>query len=472
MAKSIGKIYVFIDTNILLEFKDFYQIDWNSILNYKQVTLVLTRVVLKELEKFKYDQKSERRQSRSRLMMKQIDQLIFSVDPNEEAPIPSRQNVSLLVLTHSPQLNLYPDLEESIADDQLIASILNFMKVNSSISSEDIILIGDDAGCLNKARAHGIKVRRLDDAYRLPDEPSASQKEAARLRRQVEELQNRQPKPRLTIKTPDGFVQELDVQLTILSNPDEAHIEELNVREEQATHWEAPKPPDEPESIADEPSHIKAARVTMAQLAAMSSRGNISQKEIERYRQDRSDYLQSYRQFLDLYYSFQERRFRTIGISFSVVNDGNTPATGIVIQLVIPDELEVITEEDLPQAPKRPRRPVFPRTEMQLLSDTINSTTLLPSIFLPPSFQGNDLVDPDSEGPEITPYNSTLVRWRKSKVMHHIPLDLDEIFIRFPPSINTREYHLKYEIIADNTPDPLTGILKITVNGIEKRFTY
>src|SRR6266498_3539229 len=90
VTKKNATAYVFLDTNVYLEFQDFEQIDWTKVLGYQRVCLVLAPITLNELERFKYDQKSERRRSRSRLITKKLDQIVFSVGPNEAGAVPGR----------------------------------------------------------------------------------------------------------------------------------------------------------------------------------------------------------------------------------------------------------------------------------------------------------------------------------------------------------------------------------------------
>jgi hypothetical protein len=211
--------YAFLDTNIYLEFRDFDHIDWPTVLGYRHVCIVLSPVTFTELERLKYDQKSERRQARSRLVTKKLHDIIFSVGVNEEARVPDRPRVTLLALTDSPNVSSYPGLEHTIADDQLIASVLTFTAELQDINKQDILLVSDDGGCLNKARARGIVAQRLEDQFRLPDEPSVTQKELAQLKRQLQDLQSKQPKLSLAVMIENSPTQKLSTTLVLLRTP-------------------------------------------------------------------------------------------------------------------------------------------------------------------------------------------------------------------------------------------------------------
>ena len=156
MPPKIEKIYIFLDTNIHLHFKDFDQIDWPKILKCKNVCLVFAPITFSELEKFKYDRNSERNQQLARFITKKVNNIILVGKPGIELPITGRKAVNILMLTDSPNLSIYPGLQQGVIDDELIASILKFTSDNPEINQENIIIISDDGGILNKARVRGI----------------------------------------------------------------------------------------------------------------------------------------------------------------------------------------------------------------------------------------------------------------------------------------------------------------------------
>jgi hypothetical protein len=469
VAKRKPKAYAFLDTNIFLEFKDFDQIDWPAVLGYRHICLVVSPVTLTEIERFKYDQKSERRQARSRLITKKLHDIIFSVSANEEASIPGRSGVTLLALTASPNVSSYPGLEHTIADDQLIASVLTFTADRSDTDRQDILLIGDDGGCLNKARARGVVARRLDDQFRLPDEPSATQKELAQLKRQLQDLQFRQPKLSLAVMTESGLMQELGSTCVFLRTPSPAAFDELCDKEQAATLWEAPKAYTN-KKVSGDPNSSAFQVANLAQAALIASQMQYSEEEIERYSIQRQAYLMAYQKYLRTRFQWEEQRRRRAQLTLTIINDGVAPALGVVVRVIVPDGLKVYDEDSLPPPPRPPRRPSKPRTEMERMFASINLATRIAPPFIPSSSSIVRDIDPNTIGPDITPYNSTLVRWKRPKVLHHLHLELTPIILEFPRLEGERAYELGYELIADNVPAPVEGTIKITVRGQEQPF--
>jgi predicted ribonuclease YlaK len=128
-------------------------------LGYQNVCLVISPINISELEKFRYDRISERRQKRARMLTKKITDLALSFESGKDVPIQGRDGVMLRVLTFSPEVSQYPGLQPTEGDDQLIAAVLQFIEENVSNPPEDIILIADDGGVLLKGRANKINVR-------------------------------------------------------------------------------------------------------------------------------------------------------------------------------------------------------------------------------------------------------------------------------------------------------------------------
>src|SRR5260370_8340524 len=75
VTQNPDALYCFFDTNILLHFTTFDEVNWLKFLNVPQVYLMLTRSVLRELDKFKDDATVAWRQSRPHMLLPKIDGL-------------------------------------------------------------------------------------------------------------------------------------------------------------------------------------------------------------------------------------------------------------------------------------------------------------------------------------------------------------------------------------------------------------
>ena len=198
-------MYVFLDTNVYLHFRDFDQVDWPKTLGLESVCIVVAPITLAELDKFKYDQTSKRRKKRSRSITKRLNALIFSGSAG--AAIEVRPGVTLLALTDSPELSAYPGLSAEVQDDHLIASALTLA---TSVGTANVAIVADDGGLLNKARARGLKAILVDQDLRLPDEPTEDEIRVRDLEKRIGQLeQPRRTTLELSLRGEAGLVSEL-----------------------------------------------------------------------------------------------------------------------------------------------------------------------------------------------------------------------------------------------------------------------
>ncbi|NJO82065.1 MAG: hypothetical protein HC828_04205 [Blastochloris sp.] len=439
--KRKTKIYAFLDSNILLQFLDYDQIDWPTVLGCTQVCLVLAPVVLSEIDGFKYDQKSPRRQSRSRHVLHKIHQLIVAEDVGAEVAVPQRAGVTLLVLTDSPDMSLYIGLEPNVNDDLLIASILQYTATFPASDPHNIMLVGDDVGCLHKARAQHISTYRLDDHLRLQDEPSPEQKELQKLRKELAALQIRQPSIRLDFLVNDVQTEELTVSISLLHTPNPVITEQLLRQERQATQL-------------DELNNVAGLSLVL------------SREIIDQYKADCINYLDRFRAYLADLYDWDQRYVRSSELTLSIMNDGTAPAQNVRITLFIPHNLQV--SAFFPRIPPPPERPRWPQLDLSFSYDAIVASALLP-------YYGSDAMEADIgtsvEAPRITSINNRLcVIWQLDKVVHHVPQELTPVIVELPGVRSASTYELAYTLIADNIPTPITGMLRLHVTAREQPF--
>lgn len=479
MARKKATAYVFLDTNMFLEFKDFDQIDWPAVLGYQEVCLVIAPIVLTELDKFKSDKGSNRRQKRSRAAIKKLEATAETTAPEEPALVPGRSGVKLILLANSPRVAAYAGLQPEIADDQLIASILQFRGSRPYVSHEDVFLLTDDAGARTKARHHHINLHRLDDAYRLPDEPTEAERDVARLKREVEELRNRHPKLALRLVANDQQAEELGSVIDLVREPSAEHLDRLVDIEIVATETSAKAIPgvDEPGTKAGQGRVVldleairRFTETTKKAEASDSSVKWVSKSELQKYEAERREYLEAYREYLPKLGKWQRRVGLLRRVDLLLVNDGTLPANGIIVQLFLPHELQAIDMDRRPRQPRppeRPEQPLSPGEQMKRSMDGIRAI-LAPAYTFPRTSSLRS--EPDEEVADIQPSGKS-IKWRVAKVTHQLPYPLGPFFIAFPPEEGERRYRLTYRLHADELAKPVEGTLTLVVTGLPKDIT-
>lgn len=187
------KVFAFLDTNILLQYREFTQIDWPSVLNGKRVCLVFSQTVVRELDKHKYDPKSQRRQSRARSVLKKL-RSILGVAADGEKDIPMRPNVTLRLYIDPPRLEEIPGLSIDSNDDLIMRDVIEFQAANPELEEGQVIFIADDTVALYKARALGIRTHELGEEYLLEPEPGDTIRKIRELEKRLDAQSSQRPK--------------------------------------------------------------------------------------------------------------------------------------------------------------------------------------------------------------------------------------------------------------------------------------
>ncbi len=475
MSRKKKTAYVFLDTNLYLQYMDFDQIDWPTALRYQDVCLVVAPVVFSELDKFKHDPTSERRKRRSRAITRKLNEIIFSVPAHADANVPNRPGVVLRALADSPDVSSHSGLQANIPDDQLLASVLEFTGDNPTIDHGDIILVSEDGGLLNKARARNIVTQFIDEKFRLPDEPNVDQQKVAALEKRIAENENREPKLQLAFEVGDSYAEQLDFLIEPIAPHDAKEDDRLCEEEARRLAWAPPKPqqtgklpgPEKDVDQLDQPAARDLASISDSLMASRSFdvMNSVSQQEIDRYEREKKEYVERFRRYLVEYRKWREVNRRALRIDLAVLNDGTSPAMGVIIQVVVPDDVAVHDSVDSPEQPQAPERPHKPRTMVQMLT----ATPWLSTGFLVPRIQPDAFSsDPDSAGPTFRRINSILLEWKRSKVLHKMPQLLTPVVLLFPPMDTDNTFVLNFKLFADNVVAPVEGHLKIKVH-VEKQ---
>src|SRR5690348_14199336 len=135
--------FLFVDTNVLLHFKRFEEIDWISLTKSSAVTLLLAPIVLRELDDQKATNPQNKLRKRAQALATWVNSKLSSAD------FRIREGVAIQFISEDPELDFEKHkLRREIGDDWLIASILDWRNNNTHA---DVRLVSDDSGILMKA---------------------------------------------------------------------------------------------------------------------------------------------------------------------------------------------------------------------------------------------------------------------------------------------------------------------------------
>lgn len=479
--------FAFVDTNIFLHFTYFDQIDWPRELGYRSVCLVIAPTVLAELDDFKYDRDSKRRQERSAKVTKHLSAIAEATPAGIPAPIPDRKDVQLLLLAGATDVSSYSGLVPSVKDDQIVASVLSFQERQPDPTEAAVLVVSDDVGMRTKCRSRGITAVGLDDRWQLPSEPTKEQMELRRLQNELAALKSRGPQLSLAFSVGSEYSGVVLADLSVVEPLTSEQIAVFVAAEAEAVRWSPPeKPPRHRTQQAtklpngvDLSALVEAAEATASALSQMSLAFDNSypKEEIDRYEEDKRKYLDDYAKYLEVLVGLETVKRRSLRLVLTLLNEGTEPAQGVVVQLHVPDGPRVWRDEDQLEVLDPPSRPKKPRTNSQIMFDSLHSSigagllASLPNVSVPGLSRIAPRFDPDEAGPRIRPSNSTEVEWSRSKVVHNLPLTLTPLLVTFPSALGERSYEILYSIHAENLPTPRHGSLSIAVRMQSVQFS-
>jgi len=383
----------------------------------KGCTLVVPRVILGELNKHKDSHSSKTIRNRARAVCKSIHGW------SDSGKVSGSLAFEFDIRTSSPQTH---GLDQLSSDDRFLSDILEHPAPLS-----DKLLVSNDSNLCLTAKHLGIPVEEIDERLRLPVELDPAEKEARKLQRELDRLQN--ARPQLEI----GLVGD-ESQVNVEANPvfplrpggpeltDEMIEYEVEEKRRSLCEKHMPSP------------HQKGFAIPLAM--------GVSATEINAYNQKLDGYPDKYRQYLRARREFLARPMYRFTIA--IANIGTAPAQNVDIYLYFPDGFELYEAEDIPSGPQEPSLPEKPISAIERLQ----RSTLefhLPKYMLPK-------IDHLSSF-SLKRTNSYDVSDSFSVIKHNERACLPELYLQFASTDAAKAFRCDYRITVDNLPDEIRG---------------
>ncbi|MCS3615881.1 PIN domain-containing protein [Salinibacter ruber] len=415
--------YTILDTNFFLHFEPIDQVDWLGLLNADQVTLVVPRRIIEEIDEQKDQNSQEKLRERARGAQQRIEQALLGQEGKE-----IRDSVTLDYSEKlSPTFFEENNLDRSTPDDHLVATGLYF---EEEYPEAQVVVVTDDTGPRLTAKPYGIKTLRPPEELRLQPVESEARKELRELRLENERLKNRIPDLELSFQDGEKFAK-------FQVSPPEVRSEE-----------EVEKKVDE---IRQEYPEKEQVEVENSPLGAIKKFAVPPPEEIERYNDELPEFYEEYREYLEKLRKYRYVAGRVIELNLVLSNEGRTPAEDIDIQMHFPDGF-LLTDSKLepPPEPSPPRPPQSLGAGIQDLHSVVNPTPT-PNLSSPSNVSS----------PDITETNSYEVEVHVGKIKHTVEESLDPLYVVFESYEAVNPFSFEYQIVAGNVPNPVTGTLHV-----------
>lgn len=409
-------IYLFLDTNIFIHFKNFEDIPWNQILecNKNDIEIAIAPIVIDELDKHKYNSNPKVANRIKKLMPK------F----NEILSTGSSKGLKVQFLDKRPRNEIFDEymLDKNQQDDCLLASILSFK--NHLNLNDKVFYVTNDFGPRIKTRSLNIDLLSISEEYLMENDSSEEQK----LKKENERLKNLFPKLDIFFKESQNKIYEVKK-------------ENFDLNKELF--------------ISNKMEEIKKDSPMLVYMEDSSSSlikfNNLTEQQITNYNKELNSYYESFKQYWDLAFDSVLYHHNFLKLNLIIKNIGNIPAEDIDIILRFPRDINVLLQEELNHfhlfKPKPPYKPLnsfdILHTRLNRYFNTKSSVTLNKPILR----------------------NEIELSFRSLK--HNKEIELDTLFIASDKIF--KGFKIDYSILVSNIPNPIKGELNIKfVELVEK----
>lgn len=407
----------FIDTNIILHFVPFDQVDWREIYGTETVEILLAPIVIEELDKQKRST-NQRVSKRAKTAIKKIGEIGISGYWSA--------NVLISILTTRPNNSLYSDnsLDKEEQDDRLIAAIIDY---KNSVDSE-VVLITNDLGPKLKCLSFGIRTDSLPEKYELKDEEGDLIKENAKLKEEINKYRQAIPKLNLLFDNDKSFIKIIISEFDI----SDFKTRQMSEVKSEFPYMEIPK---------------------QDSLRWPFAHPFLSPASIEKYNSELDSFFLEYEEYLSECELYYRRVSLTESIKFKLINTGSIPASDVDVKLHFPDGFTL--QSDMPTNDAEKPRPPFKPGQALTLNPSIFSSLISPQIG-PMHFPGKG-------SPSIKKTNSYDVVFDVGTLKHNQDYIFDEVLLIFDSFGEAQGFTIDYKIFAGNIPEVLTGKLNVIV---------
>ena len=400
--------HLFLDTNVFLYYKDFEQIDWMSLLNFKGAfTIDIPEQVIKEIDKLK-DQGKDKVKDRARKIASKFGDLFLS---GKKCKIPVEKGVHLLNKDFD-DTNYDPEQN----DDRIILSI-----IKSGISKSDIFVVSCDNDFLIKAKDEGFNFFRMSKEYRLKEELSEAEKQNKDLKIKLAGYESRKPNPYITFED-DGELlrfrklKPIDIEIEL-----ENFIKQLKKENPYKEYTEEKIDPN------------MSPQLFLATGYRIKTKEEIQNenKELDLYFKEWEKYKRFY-----LLKNALDKRFKKI--IFKIQNKGNDQTGDMNIFVKIPDRIKIYDKNSkIWMEDTKPERFMFSIHRLNpYMIDRWDTTKTI---------QNHEL------------------KFQESKLNHHLFMHLNSDNPLYIDTDTCGNFEIKWTIIDSKVSNPLMGKLHVVV---------
>lgn len=425
-SQRITKV-LFLDSMAYIHYKPIEDIEWLQEAGAEQVTIVVPRVTLRELDKQKNTHQSPKIRERVGGVLQRLEKRLL-----KGAELRSGVNIVRYQKHPSDAELTAKGLNPGWSDDVLLGTILLYRTENPDV---EIMLVTQDTYPRLAALDHNLVVLSLPDVLKLPAELDPVLKENEQLRQRILREQSSRPKLHLAFTGLDQAFIEILVDASIPFSPEKGKqiVEEMAAKYPRVTG----------------PSNADPYLVP-------------TPEEYARYNRDRESFLSDYERYLVKKWDHEDAARRSVSLSLSLFNTGTRPAEDIDIHLHIPDGPLVHDREPSSRTPGEPTPPKSPRNTAQMMAEQMSGGMgLLGDVMSRATGYSTASLGSLSSGLTIKRTNSYEVTAHIDNLKHGYSVPISPVHLELEPHPSSFTIH--YSLHPANLPESVEGDLHVKV---------
>lgn len=478
MTKPI--LYLFPDTNLFVQCRPLHELDWSELGDFSEIHLIVSRPVQREIDNQK-NRGSDRVAQRARKTYPLFRKIIIGEMGyelvNDDPPVK--------IFIQSPSLpdeELSSTLDYGKPDDEIVGCCSQYRRENPCL---DVRLLTHDTGPMMSAKTVGLPFIPIDDGWLIPPEHNQSEREIARLEKELTQLKRTEPQFRIwCVDENEKEVSQLDLAYQIYEPLTEVEVlglmDSLKRRFPPATEFNRrePKPTALATRLLGPPRYVPA-----------------SDEAIAKYQdEDYPNWLDKCEGFLLNLHEALQRRTTLPYFCFLAENEGNRPANNALVivrakghfKIRPPEYIDEETDEDENDEADLhlPLPPIAPRGQWKQLSSILE--------LLGQEFVTKDIDNMFKLPHPVALYDAPFDNWRDSNAFYYKHGRVDtpvESFVleceQWRHGVNEKHFDgiifaesdaldvgglIECEIHAENLSKPVKGSVTLTI-AIEKLST-
>ena len=467
MSKNI--LYLFPDTNVFIQCRPLDQLDWSKWKEFSEVHLMVCRPVQREIDNQK-TRGNTRVGNKARSTYTLFRKIIESTQGYELVNSSNPKVKLFLEGLSRPSPELQDTLDYSKTDDEIVGCLHRFRRENPDSEAR---LLTDDGGPMMTARALELPYVPVNKDWLLPPENNDSEKENARLRERITQLEKTEPQFRIELVDEEGEpLEQLEIEHIIYDPLSDETVkslmELLTTKFPKATYF------------GRRESEQRNYDATIFDLLA--PRGvyiPAKDEEVDRYsNRDYPKWIRDCRKSLSSIHEKLQIESERLSFVFAIANEGSSPGKDALVNIVAKGNFKIHAPPYIPESEKLselqvmlPTPPSPPNGRWSSLRNELDRSMILSNIFrdpfalsLPP-LQNSQRRDPNGffykPGRPTTPGDTITLeceQWR-----HNTGKELFTGRISVAPTAQEIKGALICEVHAENLTEPGTTLIHVRI---------